>query len=535
MYKDIPIYAAEADAGLSEVINSEENRCIASLCPVLLDKDVLSSVKSSSSLNACFANKNEGPDFDLHKIYAILATTGWNRNDDVFDSTEMWSARNTAEDKPFNKGHNPKDIIGHITGNAVVDENYELVKNDSNVDSLPKKFHVLTSAVIYKHVSSRDEDLTLLTKGLLQEIAEGKWFVSMEALFSNFDYALMDSEGSQVIVERNESTAFLTKHLRSYGGVGEYDGSRVGRIMRNITFSGKGLVENPGNPESIIFTEEDNIIFDGVANSSPKLNLLVTSSSKGESSMSDNNEQVRALESQVEKLEARLKELDEEKVQAQISSFEKACADKDAEISDLNLRVEAANEILAESKKSCEDLVVAKEESEKAISELTEKLEAIEASAVRASRISALVDVNVDKADAEVLVDTFESVSDEQFDAIVSLHADHKKKKAEEMQEEEEKSESEMYKDDEKKKKEDEAKSMMKKKYAEKADDSDAEEAAEASSEEIESQELLDNAEAEECAALAAQGEDDTQTVIASLNEYFGEVLGTKSDDNKES
>jgi hypothetical protein len=55
------------------------------------------------------------------------------------------------------------------------------------------------------------------------------------------------------------------------------------------------LVQNPGNPESIIFKQEDNEIFKGVANLNPYINLLVTSSSKGESSMSDNNEQVRSL------------------------------------------------------------------------------------------------------------------------------------------------------------------------------------------------------------------------------------------------
>jgi len=554
--KEIPIYKAEAEAGLADLIQSKDGRSIATVCPLMEQGLVAESIKNHTQANhfnsfyrSDATNKDQ---FDLEYVYTILATTGWNRNDDVFDRLEMWSARNTAEDKPFNKGHDPNEIIGHITGNAVVDESYELVKNDSEVDSLPTKFHILTSAVIYKHVSSRDDKLTTATKELLREISEGKWFVSMEALFTDFDYALRKADGEQIVVARNEETAFLSKHLRAYGGVGEYDGSRVGRLMKNLTFSGKGLVQNPGNPESIIFKEEDNIIFNGVAeNSYPQIDLLVTSSSKGDSSMSDNNEQVRNLESQVEKLEARLKELDAEKVQAKISTFEKACADKDAEISELSSKIEAVSEMLAESKKAYDEISVAKSEADTQINELTEKLEAIEASAARASRISALVDVEVDKADAEVLVDTFDGISDEQFDAIVSLHADYMLKKKAGMhdkkdKDEEKKSESGAHDEDEKKKKKEEesakapyhkekkAESPMhyKKKAGHGKDEEKAkagenfevDEAAEAA-DTAEDTETLNNAEVDDAPALAAQSEEMGDAVVASLNDYFSKVL----------
>jgi hypothetical protein len=547
MHKDkIPVYKAEAEDGLYEVITAKESCAILAHCPILLDNKVTSSVKSlhRDSLEQTTANNKE--QFDLHYIYSILATTGWNKNDDVFDRQEMWGARATAEDKPFNKGHDPNNIIGHITGNAIVDEDYELVQNDSEFDLLPNKFHILTSAVIYKHVSSRDEDLTLKTKGLLQEIAEGEWYVSMEALFSNFDYALIDASGRSSVIARNEETAFLTKHLRSYGGAGEYNGNRVGRIMRNLTFSGKGLVDNPGNPESIIFRDEDVEIFEGVAEIHSDINLLVTSSSKGDSSMSDNNEQVRALESQVEKLETRLKGLDEEKVQAQISEFEAACAGKDAEITELESKIAEASDSSVAAQKSYDEISEAKEQSDKTIAELNEKLEAIEAQSLQTSRISALVDKGVDKAEAESLVETFAGITDEQFEALVSKLSeaafpwDKDKDKD---------------KDDKKKKKdkkdEDADAAGMKKKYAEKAETSEtpktsaekaeeteveavAEEAAEAA-EESEDAKVLDEAQAEEAPALAAQSEDESESVVASLNEYFSGVLGGKTNNESKS
>ena len=525
MYRKIPTYKAEAEAGLSDAINAKENRSILAYCPILLDKNVDVTIqektrsKNPSSFEQSTALNQD--QFDLQYIYSILATTGWNRNDDVFDKYEMWSARNTAEDKPFNKSHDPKTIIGHITGNVVVDENYELVNENSEIDILPEKFHILTSAVLYKHISSRDEKLTLDTKSLIEEIAEGKWFVSMEALFSNFDYALVNAEGKEQIVSRNEDTSFLSKHLRSYGGEGEYDGQRIGRVMRNLTFSGKGLVENPGNPESIIFKEEDSVIFKGLAQTSPYVNLLVTSSSKGESSMSDNNEQVRTLEAQVSKLEARLRDMDEKKVQSQISELEKSCADKDAEIAELTSKIAEASEASADSEKSLEELSNAKAESDKLVAELKEKLETIAAESLRTSRISVLVDKGVDKSEADSLVETFSGITDEQFDALVTKFSEapfHYKDKD---------------KDEKKKKDEDEAKSdNMKKKNAEKDEaNAEADEAAQAA-DEADDAESLETAEAEEAPALAAQSENDSDSVVASLTDYFGEVLG--GNDNKE-
>ena len=509
MHREIPVYKAEAELGLREAITARDNMSVVAYCPIMLDSQINSDVKDVTKSEKISALASNDPNqFDLQYIFSILSTTGWNRNDDVFDRAEMWSARNTAEDKPFNKGHNPKEIIGHITGNAVVNESYELVDNGSSFDSLPDKFHILTSAVLYKHISSKDENLTTSTKELLEEISDGKWFVSMEALFSNFDYALVTAEGGEKIISRNEDTAFLSKHLRSYGGAGEYNGMKVGRLMRNLTFSGKGLVQNPGNPESIIFREEDNVIFKGVADASPEISLLVTSSSKGDSSMSDNNEQVRSLESQVEKLEARLKELDEEKVRAQISGFEAACADKDAEITELKSKITEASDNVATTQKSYDEIVEAKEQSDKTVAELTEKLQAIEAENLKTSRVSILVDKGIDKTEAESVVETFDGITDEQFDALVSKLAEapfH-------------------YKKDEKKKKEDEEKSKADSEDQTSEEKAEAEEVQEAA-EEAEDAKVLDEAQAEEAPALAAQSEDNSEAVVASLNEYFDEVL----------
>ena len=77
----------------------------------------------------------------------------------------------------------------------------------------------------------------------------------MECIFNVFDYAVESPNGEYHVVARGENTAFLTQHLRAYGGGGVYQDHKVGRLLRNITFSGKGFVANPANPDSFILND----------------------------------------------------------------------------------------------------------------------------------------------------------------------------------------------------------------------------------------------------------------------------------------
>lgn len=253
MAEPMIVYASEREAGLeSQLLN---NRVVANLALVSPDKiPKATQDKMKSLIFPAFASEMSDASYDLHRLYTILVSVGWNLNDDVFGVEDVWAARHSPVDKPFNLEHNPRNVIGHITDCVVVDEAYATIADDTSISDLPSKFHILTSAVIYKNVKSRDEKLSEETKELLASIAKGDWFVSMEALFTGFDYAL-SSKTEQKILQRTESTAFLTKHLRVHGGVGEYQGYKIGRHLRDITFSGKGLVKSPGNPESYVFND----------------------------------------------------------------------------------------------------------------------------------------------------------------------------------------------------------------------------------------------------------------------------------------
>ena len=249
------VYATEINDGIGDLITSSNKISFANVINATEEDQINSAVLAAkaSKLDSSFAT-NEGQ-FDLHYVNTILVTTGWNKNDDVFGRQQTWTARNTPEDKPFNFEHNPAYVIGHITGNAIIDDSGSIVSSEGE---LPEKFHILTSGVLYKHLNSRDPEVENRMAEIIEGVSRGEWFVSMEALFTDFDYAVVTPDGNQKTVARGEDSSFLTKHLKAYGCTGQYEQYRVGRLLKNITFSGKGLVRRPANPESVFVFSDVN-------------------------------------------------------------------------------------------------------------------------------------------------------------------------------------------------------------------------------------------------------------------------------------
>lgn len=232
------IYYQEILDGLENALHNNAVKCSGKIGTV-----------NPFSLNKTIAENLGQP--DLYYMQSVLVSTGWNENDDYFDRSETWAARNTPEDKPLNIEHKALDIVGHHTGNYLADEQFAELDKATPFEGLPDKFHIITRSVIYKMLD--DENKKKQIAEIIDEIAAGRWFVSMEAFFTNFDY-ILTSGSENKIINRNKSTSFLTKFLRIYGGAGVYDNYRIGRLLRNITFSGSGLVLNPANPDSIILT-----------------------------------------------------------------------------------------------------------------------------------------------------------------------------------------------------------------------------------------------------------------------------------------
>ncbi|MEI7489641.1 MAG: hypothetical protein WCJ72_19925, partial [Chryseobacterium sp.] len=80
---NIAIYKAEIEDGLKDKISSS---LTISSCVAIEDCIPF----EVSDYKAIAENKGQ---VDLHYLKSILVTTGWNKNDDVFDRAEVWVAR----------------------------------------------------------------------------------------------------------------------------------------------------------------------------------------------------------------------------------------------------------------------------------------------------------------------------------------------------------------------------------------------------------------------------------------------------------
>ena len=121
---NIPIYKDEIEAGIAEQVKASASIAFLSqLNGIEPNQKDLDNAKKIVKASELFAQAESNQDqIDLYYINSILVSTGWNRNDDVFEKEQTWAARNTPEDKPFNLMHNEKEIIGHITGSTVIDK-----------------------------------------------------------------------------------------------------------------------------------------------------------------------------------------------------------------------------------------------------------------------------------------------------------------------------------------------------------------------------------------------------------------------------
>jgi len=428
---------------------------------------------------------------DLYYIKSILVSTGWNKNDDVFDPQVTYAARHTPEDKQFNFMHNENDIIGHITGSYVVDR----LGNKIVGDETPTEFDIITEAVLYNSWSDPDNRKRMAT--IIEEIEQGKWFVSMECLFAGFDYSIVSPDGEAKTVARNEESAFLTKHLRAYGGTGEYNGYKIGRSLREISFSGKGLVNKPANPRSYIidssaesvhddhsehtleFPIGDNIMAEEIKNEEVEAEVALASEAieaeVAEETVAETAPEVAAEEIAEEVVaeeaaeevvaeeaaeevvaeevaeEVAAEEAPAEEVVAEESAEEVVAEEAPAEevaaeeTAEEVVAEEVAEEVIAEEATE-ENETIAALETEKA--ELAAKIEALELelagykakeeeekkAKMMEKKYAALADAGIEGEQAEAIVAL--SINDETFDAILSALAVKKEEKVEEKEEE---------------------------------------------------------------------------------------------------
>lgn len=399
------IYPIEISDGLEEAVASSNSVAYCSVAEKYNPNDQeIEQISKSQALD--MGNENQ---IDLFYMKSILVSTGWNKNDDVFDPGELWAARNSPEDKPFNFMHDEKDIIGHITGNVVVD--YEGNEIEENTPEVPSEFNILTTSVIYTSWTEQEQKERM--QKIVSEIEEGKWFVSMECLFPAFDYALIDSDGKTSVIPRNEASAFLTKHLKAYGGTGTYQNYQVGRLLRNLSFSGKGLVSRPANPRSIIL--EGNKLFD-----ESKACALEIHSLK-ENEMSDNlNQQIIDLQKELAETKAANQSLKEEVSNSKSAEFETTIKELTASLA---AKTEEVLQLTEAAKYSKEDMEKKKEEMtamQKKMKDMEEELAVMKKKEAMMKRKAELVEAGLDTDSATSTAEDFSDADDEVFGRVLA-------------------------------------------------------------------------------------------------------------------
>ena len=502
----IKIYQKEINDGIGDLVKSTASVAycseatlhksdIAVAREIIANEDVLSKVIAE--------NKDQ---IDLYYLESVLVSTGWNKNDDVFMSDATWAARNTPEDKQFNFGHNENDIIGHITGSYVLTKDGKAVADDEEVR--PDEFDIVSQAVLYNSWTG-DENRERMEK-IISEIEDGKWYVSMECLFAGFNYALIDEDGNGKVLARNEESAFLSKHLRAYGGEGKYEGYKIGRALANISFSGKGLVEKPANSRSIILRNNKS-----TANITFNLNESDSQLLIGDNNMSDQSllekqlaevqTQLTEAKSENQAIKAKIEEAKDKEFASKIEAHEAAEEQSKATIDELNETIKSSQARVAE----LEDTLAT---SQTELAEAMKEMDKMKKKAMMEKRKAALVEAGISEEDVEESLASFDALEQEAFESVIALM---KKKFAKDGKKKEDEAEAamppELKEAIEKKKKEKEAKAE---------DEAEADEVTAETFEEVETT---------EAALVEADEYDEVEAARASVADWLSNhVLSNK-------
>lgn len=419
----IPVYQAEIDAGLETQIQASNS--LAYVFPVKSAGTIVpKNLKLSKATMQDFFSAHAGlNDADLYFCHSILVSSVWNKNDEVFLKEELIKAKDTPIYKKVNLDHDETKIIGAMVASYMVDDDGNLLTEENVGDA--ETIHILNSSVVYKKWVS--EDLQKAVSKVIEKIEAGEQFVSMECLFTDYDYCVMGSEGKCTIVERNPKTAFLSKALRIYGGTGEYQTYKVGRIPRNLIFSGKGFVDKPANPDSVTFTAESITDFITAGENIPFLNESGVSFNREDTDVSntqeleiimanDNTQLVESLTKDKVTLESTVATLTSEKTVlasqvTALTSEKKVVEDANAA---LKTELDAVKTELATATKTVEEVTAAKAEVETKYNE-------IQAQVTEQARVNILVAGGLTQEAASAQVKAFSYTNDEQFAAIAAL------------------------------------------------------------------------------------------------------------------
>lgn len=187
---------------------------------------------------------------DLLYFSAVFVSSGANLNKAYFLPSELVKAENTIVNKALDVEHKEEDIIGHLYDRAFVDAsgNRLDIKELANMEKGAvdaQTMHIVVAGIVYKNRFPH----------LADEVAKGQWKVSMECYYQDYDVKIGDMVVSRPEAEAmgiaNDETIFA-KMARVIKNGKEIAKGNIERVLKNIYFSGCGIVKNPANPPSVI-------------------------------------------------------------------------------------------------------------------------------------------------------------------------------------------------------------------------------------------------------------------------------------------
>lgn len=205
---------------------------------------------------------------DLQYITAVFVSSGMNLNGGYFLPSELISARDTIVGKALDVEHLEEYIVGSIYERAfmtkdkqVIDPVDFLVEYGTSVDRQQIDIAVLMGLYKYRFPQ------------VAEEVSSGKYKVSMECYYKDFDLKIGDiivskDEAAVMGIEHSSTEDVVGRNVKLVEGEKEIGFARIGRVFRDILFTGCGLTEIPANLESDILetasSEENDEILEGV-------------------------------------------------------------------------------------------------------------------------------------------------------------------------------------------------------------------------------------------------------------------------------
>jgi len=186
---------------------------------------------------------------DVLFFSGIFVSSGENLNKAYFLPSELVKAHATIDNKALDIEHDETSIIGHIYSSAFVDQSGNKLEisdlqklsanelNNMNID-------IMIAGIVYKNRFPE----------LAEEVKNDKWKLSMETYFSDYDIKI-----GNLILSRQEAEALGLTSDSVLGRVAkilkkgkEIAKGEVARVLKDLLFSGCGIVKQPANPRSII-------------------------------------------------------------------------------------------------------------------------------------------------------------------------------------------------------------------------------------------------------------------------------------------